>query len=301
LVRITSDLSLLEGIPIEKVVGSLEDPEGLMHSAQGMDIVFHVAAAVTDWGPYSYFYRVNVKGTQHLLHAAITSNVKRFVFISSIAVHSFIGGQDMDENSPQLSTPFPYCRTKREAENVVMEAHKRGSIEVTIVRPGDIYGPGDRVALLKMAPMLEKGWIGHIGGGHALGSFAYVENLVDGIILAGTVKKAAGEVYIITDGIKMSWREYFDKLTAALDLQAPRWSIHPRIAYAIASLWEFLYRVLYIRSRPLLTRYVAAHLLRDFHFSIEKARRELGYQPSIQVDEAIQRTAAWYKQVVRNE
>ncbi len=294
LVRTTSDLALLEGIPVERVVGSLDDPLSLEAATRGVEIVYHAAAAVSDWGPLDYFRRVNVAGTRNLLEAAVANSVRRFVYVSSVAVHSFIDAQEMNEQSPQLPTPFPYCQTKREAEALVLDYHRRGEIAVTIVRPGDVYGPGDRVALLNMAGLLEAGWLPYVGGGRKLGAFAYVENLADGLILAGTVARAAGEAYVITDGVRMTWREYFERLTAALGLPPPRISVHPALAYAVATALEAVYRLLRLPGRPPVTRYLVAHLRGDFHFSIAKAQRELGYEPRIGVDEAIRRTAEWY-------
>jgi nucleoside-diphosphate-sugar epimerase len=214
--------------------------------------------------------------------------------VSSVAVHSFLGARNMDEDSPQLPTPFPYCQSKREAESLVREYHQRGAIETTIVRPGDVYGPGDRVALLRMAGLLERGLIPLVGKGQYLGALTYVENLADGIILAGSVPGAAGRTYVITDGIEVSWREYFDSLASAIGAPAPRLSIHPTLAWAAASLLETVYRALGIRQRPPITRYLAAHLRADFHFRIDRAQRELGYVPAVGFEEAIRRTAAWY-------
>ena len=299
LVRRTSDLSLLADVDIERAVGALDGPASLASAARGVEVVYHVAGAVSDWGPLAYFRRVNVEGTGNLLRAAVRCGVGRFVYISSAAVHSFIGAEDMDERSPQLPTPFPYCRSKREAEALALEFHSRGEIGVTIVRPGDVYGPGDRVALLRLSKLLESGWMAHVGRGDKLGAFTYVENLADGLILAGTVGNAAGEAYVITDGVKLTWRAYFEKLTAALDVPPPRISVSPALAYAAASVLEFVYRLFHIWRRPPITRYLVTHLSRDFHFSIAKARRELGYEPRVGMDEGIRRTAEWYKRVVR--
>ena len=301
LVRTTSDLSLLEDVPIQRVVGSLDDPDSLKNAAAGVDLVYHVAAAVTDWGTLDYFRRVNVEGTRNVLEAAIRAGVDRFVYVSSVAVHSFVGAQDMDETSPQLPTPFPYCRTKREAEVLVLDAHRQNRICATVVRPGDVFGPGARVSLLKMTKLLESGRMAYVGGGRTLGAFTYVENLADGMILAGTKTEAEGEVYVITDGIKLTWREYFEKLTAALDLPKPWVSVTPVLAYGGAFTLEFFYRLFRVQARPPITRYLIAHLRKDFHFSIDKARRELGYHPRLDVDEAIRRTAGWYRRVVRGE
>ena len=299
LVRKTSDLSLLQDVRIEKVIGSLDDRDSLDEAVKGVEVVYHTASAVTDWGTLAFFRKANVDGTQNLLEAAIRAGVRRFVYVSTVAVHSFLGAQDMTEESPQLPTPYPYCQTKREAEDLVMRYHDLRGLEVVIVRPGDVFGPGDRVSLLRMAKRLEAGKMGCIDHGRTLGAFTYVENLADGLILAGTKKKAVGETFVITDGVKLSWAEYFEKLTDALGVPVPKVSIRAGLADAGAAVLEFVYRTLRIKTRPVITRYLIAHLRVDFHFSIEKACRVLGYEPRVAVDEAVRRTADWYRATVR--
>lgn len=272
LVRATSDLSLLADVPCERVTGSLEDAASLRAATRGVDLIFHAAANVSDWGTLAEHRRVNVEGTRRLLAAAVENGVRRFVYVSSVAVHSFIDVRNMDENSPQLPTPFAYCQSKREAEALVQAAHQAGAIETVIIRPGDLYGPGDRVVLLRMGGLLRCGLMAHIGGGNKLGAFTGVENLAHALLLAGTLPQAAGQAYVITDGVQMSWREYFRQLTAALGYPEPRLSIHPRLAYALASLLEGIWRQLRLKSRPPVTRYLVTHLSNDFHFSIAKAQ-----------------------------
>lgn len=301
LVRATSDLSLLEGLNVHIHVGSLQEIETVQPLLQGVQVIYHVAAAVGDWGPLSWFRELNVEATRRLLETAAQAGVRRLVYVSSVAVHSFVGARNMHENSPQLPTPFPYCQSKREAEMVVRDFHSPSSLETVIIRPGDVYGPGDRTSLLKMASMLEKGGMLLVGGGKTLGAFTYVENLADGIVLGGTHPEAAGDTFIITDGMEMSWKTYFDKLTAALDLPRVRWSVHPVAVKVLAGMLEGVHRLFRLKGRPLVTRYLVDHLCGDFHFRIDKAQEVLGYVPAVGVDEAIQRTAAWYRRVVRGE
>jgi nucleoside-diphosphate-sugar epimerase len=296
LVRETSDCTVLDGVPVQRIVGALDDMPRLKEAVRGIDLIYHVAAAVSDWGTREYFQKGNVEGTGNILKAVIEAGVRRFVFVSTISVHSFIGGQDLDENAIQLPTPFLYCQTKREAEALVMAAHKQHKIAVTIVRPGDVFGPGDRTSLLKMAEYLEKGKMAYVDGGRKLGAFTYVENLNEGLVLAGILDKAVGETYVMTDGIRLTWREYIDKLIEELDLPRPKISIHPLPAYCAATILEWIYRMFRLTSRPPITRYLIAHVRKDFHFGIQKAARDLGYAPAIGIDEAIRRTAAWYRQ-----
>ena len=92
-----------------------------------------------------------------------------------------------------------------------------------------------------------------------------------------------------------------EKLTEALNVRRPWYSIHRRLADGIAILLESIYRLFRIQSRPLLTRYVVGHLSGDFHFRIDKAKKELGYRPRVDIDAMICETAEWYKKVVRGK
>jgi nucleoside-diphosphate-sugar epimerase len=282
-------------LPVERCVGSLDDRESLKAAACNMDVVYHLAGAVSDWGTLAYFRRINVDGTRNVLEAAVANHVDRLIYVSSAAVHGFPDACNMDETWPQPETSFPYCRSKQEAEALAIGYHNRGDIQVAIVRPGDVYGPGDRVVLRRLTGLLERGVVPLIARGARLGALTYVENLADGLILAGTMDRAAGEAHIITDGIKLTWREYAEKLSRALGVPGPRLSVGSTAARALASMLEIAYRFLGIRSRPPLTRYLVEHLSTDYHFSIDKARRELGYVPRVGLDVALERTAAWYR------
>jgi len=299
LIRKTSDLSLLAGLDVELVYGSLQDSDSLQAACRGVEIVYHVAAAVSDWGSFKYFRQINVEGTRNILDAAVAVKASRFVLVSSVAVHSFIDSRNMDEDSPQLITEYPYCLTKREAETLAMAYHQQGKIEVAIARPGDVWGPGDRTSLLKMAPLLEAGQMGYIGGGRKLGAFTYIENLAEGLFLAGIKPAAAGEAFILTDGVEVTWRSYFEKLTDELDVPKPKFSVPPAIAWAIATVMEGIFKFFKIKARPPLTRYLVDHMRCDTHFSIRKARDLLGYNPAISMDEGMIRTAEWYIRLVR--
>ncbi len=300
LVRKTSDLTFLEGLDIEPAYGSLNDRKSLEIATKNIDIVYHAAAITSDWGPMEALRRANVEGTGNILAVSYESGVKRFVHISSIAVHDCHGKQDVDESYPSKAALSSYCITKIEAEKIVMEFYKKYNFPVTIIRPGDVFGPKDRISFLKMVKSLQTRTLPYINHGRALFPYTYVENLVEGIILAGANEKAIGQVYIITDGIKVTWKKYFKTLTAEMGIKEPVYSINGNIACLLASILEFIYRTLHLKNRPPITKYLAAHLKDDIHFSIGKAREELGYKTEVSFEESIKRTVRWYREYSQN-
>ncbi len=295
LVRRTSNLSFLEGLKVRLFSGDLSDKALLDEATRGVDVVFHVAGRASDWGPIELFRKVNVEGTKNLMESSLKSGVKRFVFISSAAVHGFGGFRDAMENSPKIATIFPYSITKKEAEDLVNRYHREKGLPTLIIRPGNVFGPRDRVTFVKMAELIEKGQMVYIGGGKPLTCPTYVENLIDAILLAVNRKETVGETFIVTDGMEITWKEYMDKIAEKLGVRRPFFSVPYPIAYSAAALCEAILKLFGSNKPPIITRYRIANVGKDYHFSIEKARTKLGYQPRISLDEAMERTVKWYK------
>jgi nucleoside-diphosphate-sugar epimerase len=193
------------------------------------------------------------------------------------------------------ATPFPYVETKRRGEEIALATE---GVEVVVVRPGNVYGPRDRITMLPMIRAMESGLMGVIDGGRYLTCPSYVENLVDGIQRAMAEPRAAGRAYLLTDGLEVTWRDWIDALAAALSLARPRLSVPKRLATRAAMACEGVFRGLSIRAAPPLTLYRVANGGNDYHFSIGRARRELGHEPAVGLREACERTAAWYREEV---
>jgi len=295
LVRKTSDLSLIEDFDIQLFYGDITEPDTLPPAVRGADIVVHVAGLASDWGPYERFYRINVEGTQNIARAADRAGVKRFVHISTVALHGFGHKQAVDESFPMADTIFPYNESKKEAERWLFEFARKTKMEITAVRPGNVYGPRDHTFIDKYLEALEQGKIAYIDGGRHKTCPVYIENLTDGIILACFKAEAAGQPFIITDGLDITWKEFTNALADAMGLKRPKLSVPYVLVYGIAWAMETVYKILRIQTPPLLTRYRAMNGGRDYYFSIEKAHRVLGYKPLVLFEEAIRRTVDWYK------
>ena len=295
LVRKTSNLSFLEGLKVKLFFGDLSDKALLDKATQGIDVVYHVAGRASDWGPIKLFRKVNVEGTKNLMESSVNSGVKRFVFISSAAVHGFRGFRNATEDSPKTATIFPYSITKREAEDLVNRYHRERGLPTLIIRPGNVFGPRDRVTFAKMAELIEKGQMVYISRGRPLTCPTYVENLIDAILLAVDRKDTVGETFIITDGLEITWKEYMDKIAEKLGVRRPLFSVPYPVAYSAAAVCEAILKLFRSNKPPIITRYRIANVGKDYHFSIKKARTKLGYQPRVSLDEGMERTVEWYK------
>ncbi len=280
------------------VQGDVTRPETLRPAVTGVDVVFHLAARASDWGSRELFMRINAGGTQNLLDAAVAAGVKRFVLLSSLAVHRFIGYIDADESTPADQDRYPYSASKVAAERAVRAAQDTGRIATTIIRPGAvIHGPEDTTSFILMAPLLKKGSWPHVGGGRPLMCYSYVENLADGLILAGTLSQGASETFVITDDLRLTWKAYVTALMRAFQVKEKSFSVPVPIARAAGITTELLFRLVRAKNPPPITDYRTALVSRDFHFSCEKAKRMLGYQPTVPFEEGLRRIVEWYRQL----
>ena len=300
LVRITSDLSLIEGLSISLRYGDITDAESVQKAVSGMDIVIHNAGLASDWGSLELFKKINFYGTQNIVKASMEAGVRRFVLMSSVAIHGFGSEQTMNEQSPIKTHGFHYNISKWEAEKWTFEYTKNSALEVSAVRPGNVFGPKDHTFIEKYLDVLVKGQGGYVNGGHSLTCPVYVGNLSHAVYLAATHPKAAGETFIITDGYDITWRQFTEQLCEKMGIKPPNLSIPFAIGNPLALTLEKIYLWTRQTSAPLLTSYRMHNGGKNYHFSIEKIKNLLGYSLETPLDEALERTVAWYKALLKN-
>jgi 2-alkyl-3-oxoalkanoate reductase len=275
---------------VEVVRCDITAPAGLEAACAGIETVFHAAARVAEWGPWEPFHRTNVLGTEGVLRAAERAGARRLVLVSSVAVHRYRGYRDADPRPAPLDGDLTaYARSKVLAELMVGRA--RG-VEPVIVRPGVWpFGPRDPT-LPRLLRALRSGVFPLVGGGRSVLNTAFVDNLVDGLILAGTVPTAAERVYLVADDGMPTWREVLSELARVAGV-APRWLPLPApLAVAAGVATEALWRVARPSHRPPIGRYAAALMRHDLHFTIRHARDELGYLPTVPWREGLRRSVA---------
>lgn len=293
LVRKNSNTEGLKKQGVNCIEGDLSDPDSIKGKIKSMDIVFHIAALYRQEGvSKNMFTKVNVEGTRTLLDESIAEGVKRFVHCSTVGVQGEIANPPASEDAP-YNPGDHYQVSKLEGEQLALSYFREGKIDGVVVRPVGIYGPGD-TRFLKLFRHIYKGNFKMIGKGKALYHLTFVEDLVEGIILAGETQAASGQIYTLGGNEYLPLTELVEKIAGIFNkpvskIRIPLWPV-----YAAAFLCEMLCRPLGIE--PPLYRRRLDFFTKDRAFDISKAKKELNYNPRIPLDEGLNRTAQWYKE-----
>lgn len=274
------------------VAGDIAEPGPWQEHAAGCDLVVHTAWLVSNMASASRAWAVNVRGTRHVLDAAAGGGAARFVHFSSAAVYGHARPDPVDERHPVRPTGATYGDTKIAAEQVVLQAHAAGEVVAMILRPGDVYGPASRPWTLLPVEMLRKRLV--LLPAHGRGAFnpVYVDDLVEAVLLAAESDAAAGQVLNVTGGAAVDTREFFSHYTRMLGIGPP-----PVASTGAAiALAEVLGRVSRALGRPSEASAATVRMLAsEGVVSIDKARRVLGYEPRVDLDEGMRRTEAWLR------
>jgi 2-alkyl-3-oxoalkanoate reductase len=274
------------------IIGSVTDPAVVEQCMDGVDIVHHLAAAFRELDvPNSYYDEVNVGGTKIVLKSAWNHKVKKFVYCSTCGVHGNVDHPPADENAPIQPGDY-YQQTKYDAEPWVQSYQAQG-LETTILRPTAIYGPGDPERFQMIFRRVNKGVFPMFGDGETLYHPLYIDNLVDALILAMEPGKGLGQAYLIADEEYVSIKTLVRKTAQALgvEVKIPHYPILPLVV--AGHVCEKLCKPFKI-APPIFPRRVD-WFRQNRAFDISKAKRDLGYQPKIDLDEGLKRTGEWYQ------
>ncbi len=287
------DASDAQQLKAEIVRGDLTKPETLKGISDGIDIVFHLATRVLDWGSKKTFQRVMVEGTGNLLGES-SGKIERFVYFSSLAALGL--GQDvvgLDEDALRKRCGIPYCDTKIEAEDLVTSFCNEHGMAYTIIRPANVIGPGS-AWVRDILDAYYRGPLPLIDGGKAPGAMVYVTNLVDGALLAAESDKAIGRIYHFRDDYDITWKEYLETLGSWIG-KKPLGNIPFKLAWGLGAFLEALLTPLGIR--PTMTRLAAGVMGRNNDVDNSRARKELGWKSRVHLEEAIKEIEQWVKSV----
>lgn len=298
LVRRGSDRSWLETQGVEFVEGDITDAASLAAACNGVDVIYHAAARVGDWGPWEEFQRITIDGTRNLVQAACAAKVRRFVHVSSISTYGYHTREGTIDETFDLGYKMYrwayYTRSKVEAEYIVWDAHKRGAIEVTVIRPAWIYGPRDRTTIARLVAMVRSGRAKILGRGDNRLNVVYAGNIAEAAITAAAMPQCNGEAFNCSNDGEITQQQYFDMLARACGAPPVRRHVPYRIAYFAGFVLECLGHLFRWKKPPFVTRYAVWLMGRRSFFSAEKARRVLGWKPTVTYETGIPMTVRWY-------
>ena len=293
---IAADRSPVTATPgVTPVRCDIRDRASVEQALDGRTIKYavHLAAKVGDFGARAEFHAANVVGTRNVLEGLSARGVTRIVHFSSIAAMGFDPGASAGEDAPLSTDGDAYSATKAEGELVARDLQRRGA-PIVIIRPGDVYGPGSIPWVVRPVAMLRKRQMFFVDGGSGHFGHVYVDNLLDGVLLALANPAAEGRAYILTDDEQdTSFRTYFTRLAIAVGAPAPRISVPKPAALLLGAMVEQVARVLGVT--PPFTRTAVHFVTKGGSYSIARAKAELGYSPRIKLDEGLDRIRDAYR------
>lgn len=282
---------------VEAVSGDLGDARAVLAAAAGCDAVIHVAAKAGIWGSARSYHRANVLGTENVLSACHEHGIQRLVYTSSPSV-VFAGS---DQEAVDETAPYPqrflthYPRTKARAEQAVLAANGPRLATVAL-RPHLIWGPHDNHLVPGVVERARRGKLRFLRPGKLV-DCCYVDNAVDAHMLAlrklAVGSPIAGRAFFISQGEPIPIGDLVNRILAAAGMPPIRRTVSPTIAYLAGGLLEVLYRAFGIESEPRMTRFLARQMATAHWFDLTAARRDLGYEPKVSIDEGMKRLAEW--------
>ncbi len=288
-VRQPSRTTWLADQGIELVAGDLGDGAALRRAVEGCAAVIHTAAWTGTPDEPVLGDTINVAGTEAVLTAAARAAVERVIVFSSVAVYGVNDAPVIDETAatPLVGQAYPDSKIRTEA---VVQRFASQGLDTVILRPASTYGPRGTAWTLHPLAQLQRGRLRLLGGGRGLVNLGYIDNVVDGTVLALTQPQAAGQTYNLCDGVTITYRDFYGYYARMLGKRripsVPRWAG----SLAVSPLGRWLRRT---AGRPDAGRWSLHYLLNQSRFSIKKLQQELGYEPAISVDEGMKRTEVW--------
>ena len=278
--------------------GDIADRDALLRAAEGCDIVFHTAARAGIWGSYREYFTTNVTGTENVIAACLHHGIRRLVYTGSPSV--VFDGRDVEGGDESL--PYPghfdahYPRTKAMAEQLVVSANSPALATVSL-RPHLIWGPGDNQLVPRIIAKGKAGRLRRIGNRPCMVDTVYVDNAAHAHLLAADRLQIdgaiAGKVYFISNGEPLLLWVMVNQILAAAHLPPVTRSIPAWAALAAGVICEGIWKILRLSGEPPITRFVAKEMATAHWFDISAARRDLGYNPAISIDEGLKRLEEW--------
>jgi len=287
-----SDTKKIDALGLEKAVFDLTDRDSMIQALKGVDAVVHLAAYYTFTGKKELYDKVNVRGTGDLLSACQEAGVRRFLYCSSTEAMGPVSDPPGNEDSP-LNPQYEYGRSKARAEELV----RSSGLDWTILRPSGIYGPSnvDDVSYYFITSF--KGFASKfiIGSGKNYIQFVHVKDVVQAFVKTLDSPASIGGTYIITQARPYTYEEVYRLLAGIFQQNEPRWRVSRPLAKLMMLPIEG-FNALIGRENFLYRRETVDSVTSDRAFLIDRARRDLGYEPVYDLPEGMAETVAWYQE-----
>ena len=295
----------LDAMGARHIRGDIRDRDGLRRACKGCDAVIHTAAKAGGlWGAFEEFYGINVEGTRAVIDACRENAVPRLVYTSSPSV--------VFDNSPQENInedrPYPtryesnYPRTKAIAERLALDANGSGGLLTTALRPHVVWGPRESQLFPRLLSRASKGQLVQVGDGTNLVDMTYVEDAARAHLQALDALQegspVAGSAYFISQGEPVRLWHWVADLLDRLGLPPVKRKIPLGPARVLGALLEGTYRVLRLSGEPRLTRFLATELAVSHYFDLSRARADFGYAPRCSMEEGMERTMPYLRELV---
>jgi len=265
----------------EYLNGDITNINSLKSIINDVDVVFHCAAFVRDYGSKRTYFKTNVEGTKNLVEVCQEAKINKFIFISHIVY----------ELKQKIGN---YTKTKILAENYLLDKYKKEGFPVVIIRPGNVYGPGATTWVLRPLRSIQKNRIALVDNGKGIFLHTYIDNLLDALVSAIHESKVIGEIIDITDGDNdKTWGEYLNDLARIAGKDDIKRNMSKSTAFLISKIMIFLNKI--FRIEPLVTPMAVSIFLNDRGVSLERAEKILGYAPKIDYTEGMKNIQKWLK------
>ena len=299
LVRKSSNLKYLDQTKTKVFYGEITDYDSLMNATNDIDVVIHLASLIHPVNvPDSLYYDVNVKGAVNVFNAAYENNkekFKQFIHCSSVTVYGDVGDENVPilENIPLVNQTTIYGVTKFEGELAVRKLSEDLKIPLTIVRPSRIYGERD-TSFGSMIKLMKKGLFFNIGNGNTFMQPVYVRDCVEGIVNCICNEKSYGNAYNLAGPEVINKKDFLKIFSNHLGRKFPEMNIPISLVKTVAIANEILFKP--FNKDPFVSRKKLSFFLRSNKYDISAAKKDLGYDPKVDVDEGLKRLVEWYRE-----
>jgi dihydroflavonol-4-reductase len=294
LVRGSSDLSLIEDLPMTAVRGDVTKPSTLRDAIPSdTELIFHNAAIMADWGGEDMYFPVNVQGTENMLEVCRIKGIPNFVHTSSTAVYGFPNEQvPIDEQAP-WNPMNAYQKSKAESEKLLLERAEEFGFKATAVRAPVVFGHGDMFTGPQIIERMKDGNMVVFGGGDNVQTYVHAEDFARCLLLAGNqIEKSAGEAYNV-GSFTCEFRELLEAFADELEVEPDFQNIPYSLGVGIGGLAARLYKAFNRENAPLITSFRVKMFGSEYEIDWSKAHEQLGYEPRWDLESTAKDVVDW--------